>query len=690
MKNRFIIILLLCAVCTRAMAQGDGGKTLKEVVVNGARVVNKADGLVVYPTAEQKEAATSGYTLLQSIDLPELRVDITARTITALSNRGAVQVRINGIVADANALAALDCMAVERIEYIDRPGVRYGDDTGYVINIITRRATGGFSAGADLTNCLTSVSGTNSLFGRTNRGKSQWEAAYSLGYSDTDGDRMEETAVYTMPDGTRRTRERSDLSGNLRTWQHDATLTYNRADSDRYVLQAKLGCLLSHTPEDSRTSRIAIDGDAYQSLRSSTDRSLSPSADIYWQTQVGRHQSLTANAVFTAFFTDYDYSDNDGDPYIYNVDGRAWSLTGETIYENRLRPFTLSAGAQYRHKHIDNGYTGDVSVRNRSTTRSIYVFGQLSGTLWDIGYTAGMGMSHVAFRQTGHDYRFLLPRPKLSLSRPLTGRLKLAYDFEMSLRISAIANTNAVTLRRNTLEVERGNADLRPTRVTEHTLRLSYAAPRVSGRAEIYYRLNDRPNLMKYIRETDGDGRTVFVYTQQNQPGCDMLAATLYANWQVVPKRLKIGAYGGVFRFFNVGDDYRHYHTSFNGSLSASAFLGPFTLTGYIDNGWNFMEGELRGRQGSYSVVSAQYRHGNLSLSLRWQRPLKSDSRSFHSEMLSRYVHKDTSQYSSDNANRLSLNLTWTLNRGRKYADIERTINHRDTDAGVMKQSKNP
>lgn len=685
MNNRLIIALLLCAACTVATAQDDGGKTLKEVVVNGARVVNKADGQTIYPTAEQKEAATSGYALLHSMALPELRVDVTTRTITALSNRGAVQVRINGIVADANALIALDCRAVERIEYIDRPGVRYGDGTGYVINIITRRATGGFSVGADLTNCLTSEGGTNNLFGRANKGKSQWEAAYSIGYSDTGGDRMEETAVYTMPDGATRTRERSDLSGSIRSWQHNATLTYNRADSDRYVLQAKVGCLLSDMPKNNETSLIAIDGDAYQSLRSSTDRSLSPSADIYWQTQAGRHQSLTANAVLTAFFTDYDYSDNDGGSYMYNVDGRAWSLTGEAIYENRLRPFTLSAGAQYRHKHIDNDYKGDVSVRNRSTTRNIYVFGQLSGTIWDIGYTAGMGIGYVSFRQTGHDYRFLLPRPKLSVSRPLTGRLKLAYDFEMSLRISAIANTNAVTLRRNTLEVERGNADLRPTRVTEHTLRLSYADPHVSGRAEVYYRQNDRPNLMKYIRETDDDGHTVFVYTQQNQPGCDMLAGTLYANWQVIPKCLNIAAYGGVYRFFNVGDDYRHYHTSFNGSLMATAFLGPFTLTGYIDNGWNFMEGELRGRQGSYSVVSAQYRHGNVSLSLHWQRPLLNESRSYHGEILSRYVHKDTSLYSRDDTNRLSINLTWTLNRGRKYADIERTMNHRDTDAGVMK-----
>lgn len=685
MSNKLIFISIFCAVHMAATAQDDGGKTLEEVTVSGARVVNKADGQVVYPTAEQKEAATSGYVLLHNIALPELRVDVAARTITALSNRGAVQVRINGIVADANALIALDCRAVERIEYTDRPGVRYGDGTGYVINIITRRATGGFSVGADLTNCLTSAGGTNNLFGRANKGKSQWEAAYSLGYSDTGGDRMEETAVYTMPDGTMRIRELSDLSGDIHTWLHNATLTYNRADSDRYVLQAKLGCLLSDMPTNSLTSLIAIDGDAYQSSRNSTDRSLSPSADIYWQTQAGRHQSLTANAVLTGFITDYGYSDNDGGHYIYNVDGRAWSLTGEAIYENRLRPFTLSAGARYHHKHIDNDYTGDVGVRNRSTTRNIYVFGQLSGTLWDMGYTAGMGIGHVSFRQTGHDYRFLLPRPKLSVSRPLAGRLKLAYDFEMSLRISAIANTNAVTLRRNTLEVERGNADLRPTRVTEHTLRLSYADPRVSGRAEIYYRLNDRPNLMKYIRETDGDGRTLFVYTQQNQPGCDLLSGTLYANWQVVPKRLNIAAYGGVFRFFNVGDDYRHYHTSFNGSLMATAFLGPFTLTGYIDNGWNFMEGELRGRQDSYSVVSAQYRRGNVSLALHWQRPLLNKSRSFHSEILSRYVHKDSSLYSCDNANRLSLNLTWTLNRGRKYADIERTINHRDTDAGVMK-----
>lgn len=659
---------------------------LEDVTVSGARVANRADRQIIYPTREQKASATSGYALLGSLAPAGLRVDEQARAVTSLTGRGLVQMRINGIVADAAAIAALDTEAVERIEYTDRPGVRYGEDTGYVVNFIVRRSTSGYTVGADLNNTLTpDAGGRNSLFGRANRGKDQWEAAYSFAYTDERRDRETMTAAYTLPDGLINDMSVADLPCRTGSQQHDFGLTYSHSDSGRYVLQVKAGAMTTRTPECTVWRRTTTPEGTLTSTRTTTDSQWQPTADVYWQRDMGTHQQLTANAVLTGFVTDYDYRDTEEGTYGYAVAGRSWSLSGETVYENSLRPFTVTAGLRFLHKRIDNDYTGDVSVRNRSRSQTTYVFGQIAGRIGLTEYTAGLGMSQVVFRQPSFDYDFVLLRPKVQLGRALGRRLKLTYDFETSQHVSSVAKTNGVTLRRNLMETERGNPALRPNRVTEHTLKLAADVPRLSTYIELYYKRNDRPNLMEYLRETDSDGRTTFVYTQSNQPGCHLLMCQGYVSWQPLPHRLSLTAYGGPFRFFNYGSAYRHFYTSLSGGAMVTAWLGAFTLTAYADSGFRWMEGELRGRQAGTTVVKAQWQRGNWAVALRWTQPLTSDVRSLSTETTSRYVHKETDVQSRSDANRLSLNLTYTLSKGRKYRDLGSTITNRDSDAGLMR-----
>ena len=52
-------------------------------------------------------------------------------------------VRINGVVATADDLRSLRPKEVAKVEFVDRPGVRYGEEGGIVINIVTHRVTAG-------------------------------------------------------------------------------------------------------------------------------------------------------------------------------------------------------------------------------------------------------------------------------------------------------------------------------------------------------------------------------------------------------------------------------------------------------------------------------------------------------------------------------------------------------------------
>ena len=62
--------------------------------------------MVIYPTDSQRQASTNGYSFLEKLTLPNLRVDNISHTISAIDNRGGVQLRINGIIVDKPEMTA--------------------------------------------------------------------------------------------------------------------------------------------------------------------------------------------------------------------------------------------------------------------------------------------------------------------------------------------------------------------------------------------------------------------------------------------------------------------------------------------------------------------------------------------------------------------------------------------------------
>ena len=182
--KRLLFLPLLTVVLTITAQNEENAKEieLKGVTVQGARMVQRTDGLWLYPTRQQIAGSTNGYSLLSKLALPHLRIDPTMHTITALSNTGSVQVRINDMIASQEDLLSLDVRTVERVEYLDNPGVRYGEGIACVVNFMVKKPVSGYVVGSDLTNTLTTVNGNENVYGKVNSGKSELGASYSLKY----------------------------------------------------------------------------------------------------------------------------------------------------------------------------------------------------------------------------------------------------------------------------------------------------------------------------------------------------------------------------------------------------------------------------------------------------------------------------------------------------------------------------
>lgn len=680
--KRFITFSLLLSTAAITFAQNvDKSITLDEVTVRASKVVNKPDGMVIYPTDSQRQASTNGYSFLEKLTLPNLRVDNINHTISAIDNRGGVQLRINGIIVDKTEMTALDPKDILRIDFIDKPGVRYGESLAYVINIMTRRNDSGYSIGTDITSAITTIQGDGMVYGKWNKGKSEWSVSYDINGGKSKGSNILQNANYTLTDGSIYTIERNDVETLRKYISHNAKLTYNWADSTATVFQTSLSGALNKTPDNYSIKEIIDGNHSYKATSRDGSKDLSPVLDIYFFRQLTPKQSIIANAVGTFISTKTNSFYDEGTPYIYNVDGKSASLLSEMIYENRLKPFTLSAGLNYRYKHTRNDYTGDATARTKMNDNKLYAFGEIKGSIKQFQYSLGTGVSYIHYTQNEHTYNFWTYRPKLTLTYNPSNELQMSYTFQMQERTSRIAMTSDAAIRTNSMEWTVGNPDLKPSRDMEHRLLVSYNTNSLQSFIEGYYKQCRRPNMAHYERTDDNR----FIYTQINQKEIDVLDITAYAGYWLLPEKLQVAANGGMFRCFNFGYDYTHCYTSWFYVGSITAYLGKFYLRGYIDNGTRFLEGESKGYNGAYSALQASYNLKNWQFSLTWANPLCSNYKSFENELLNRNLYKHSIGYSKDSGNCISLNIVWRLSGGRNHQSAEKRINLKDTDNGIIK-----
>ena len=90
--KRINILLVLFVYALVGSAQNET-KTIElgEVEIKAAKVIHKPDGQIIYPTETQKNASHSGYSILQKLSLPNIRVDEVSQSLSAIDGRGSIR-----------------------------------------------------------------------------------------------------------------------------------------------------------------------------------------------------------------------------------------------------------------------------------------------------------------------------------------------------------------------------------------------------------------------------------------------------------------------------------------------------------------------------------------------------------------------------------------------------------------------
>ena len=688
MKSSLIFVLFTLWATTGLKAQTDfpnDSVQLEEVVIKGARVVNRTDGKLIFPSEEMTKSASSGYTLLKMLPLPNVKVDDINETISAANSlMGNVQVRINDVEATTADIQSMQPKEVEKVELIDRPGVRYGENVGIVLNIITRKVTSGYVVGASGTLVPKADMVKGNAYTKNNSGNNELSLNYSGYYRHSNGMNEVEHAEYLMADNKYSKVERNTNGIISRNTMHDIQARYSWINADGSAFLTTLSTSIDNNPRDFRKTDVAYsDGRNTTETIDNSEKSISPLLDLYFKTQLGKSQSLIANATGSYTHTDYAYLFiTDDKSFGYNTLGKTWSLKSEAMYENRMKPFTLSAGLRYAQKYIDNDYSGDATLVSQIHSSNIYAFSQIQGSLWKIGYMVGLGLSREYYRQGETMYDRMWLRPKLNLSLPLSQHIRLNYTLTSAPASSKLQNMSGMSIITNGMEYSEGNPELIMARRDDHTLTLSYQSPRLYTQLMTFFRHNAHP-AMQHVYRTEDDR---FVKTFIEGRRIDLLMLQSYTNYDIIPQHLNAYMSAEMLNIWNDGQNYTHRLTSFNFNIGLTAWLGNWTIMATMDNGYHFMENEYESRNIFSDFVSVSYKYKNITAGLFCQNLFKRNAKIEEVENHNRLAHKLLIAHNHDTSSAIGIKLTWKLSKGRNFKGIDRDTNSlKDTETGVAK-----
>ena len=688
MKSTLIIVLLTMWTSPGLKAQTDvpnDSVQLEEVVIKGARVVNRTDGKLIFPSEEMTKSASSGYTLLKMLPLPNVKVDDINETISAANSlMGNVQVRINDVEATTADIQSMQPKEVEKVELIDRPGVRYGENVGIVLNIITRKVTSGYVVGASGTLVPKADMVKGNAYTKNNSGNNELSLDYSGYYRHSNGMNEVEHAEYLMADNKYSKVERNTNDIINRNTMHDIQARYSWINADGSAFLTTLSTSIDNNPRDFRTTDVAYsDGRNTSETIDNSEKTISPLLDLYFKTQLGKSQSLVANATGSFTHTDYAYLFiTDDKSFGYNTLGKTLSLKSEAMYENRMKPFTLSAGLRYTQKYIDNDYSGDATLVSQIHSSNIYAFSQIQGSLWKIGYMVGLGLSREYYRQGETTYDRVWLRPKLNLSLPLSQHIRLNYTLTSAPASSKLQNMSGMSIITNGMEYSEGNPELIMARRDDHTLTLSYQSPRLYTQLMTFFRHNAHP-AMQHVYRTEDDR---FVKTFLKGRRIDLLMLQSYTNYDIIPQHLNAYVSAEMLNIWNDGQNYSHRLTSFNFNIGLTAWLGNWTIMATMDNGYHFMENEYESRNIFSDYVSVSYKYKNITAGLFCQNLFKRNAKIEEVENHNCLAHKLLIAHNHDTSSAIGIKLTWKLSEGRNFKGIDRDTNSlKDTETGVAK-----
>lgn len=672
---------------------------LKGVTVEAARVVEKVDRQIIFPTKEQVKTASNGYDLLDNLSLPTIIVNRAERKVLSLKG-GDVQIRINDVKASMQDVLALQPDEVTKVEFINVPGLKYGDSNlDAVINYQVRRRYAGYVSG------VSTMQGTKTGFNNSdgyfkyNVKKSEFSINYSFSYRSVEERSYESLGTYHLPTGETLHRNYLGYDSPFLYTINNVQLGYNLSEPDKYTLNVRLNFFNYNSPVRGMNQLYQESGKANQYLQNNRKMlEQIPSLDIYYSLNMPHDQNLALNLVGTYIGTDYQYRMREYTfnkspdesvknapltDYSYDATGRKRSLIGEGTYSKNWKQMALSVGGQYNISHTDNIYVGSSNADTELKYSNLYLFTQLQGQQKWFSYQVGVGATRSSIHQGENGYSKWLFRPQVTLQAKASDHLSFKWSSKITSDIPSLSDLSELRQYSNSFEARDGNSGLKPFTGYNNTLSASWNIPLMSVYLEGNWTYYDKPIATSILPEKREDGSYLFVSKPENQKNHDYKHLLLTPEVHLIKDHLDLNLmceyqnvktkgldYSHEFNYFRYGAEIRYMTGNWN--IGYGAYKVEKSFWGEKTNG---------GEPTSNLAVTYSYKNwqfGVLGLFVFYPHGCV-----YKDELFNKYVQQKNKVRLADQGNMLVFTASFNFSHGRRYHTGSRKLNNSDRDNGI-------
>lgn len=710
MKKGILLPLMLLPLASQAQeidsivkndtVEVDTTLQLEDVKITAARVIHKVDRDILLPSQKIVKNSTNGYDLLKKLKLPNIKVNESQQSITSFF--GGVQVRINGVKATGQDILALQPDEVTRIEYIDNPGVRYGDDgLAAVINYIVKRRYAGYVGGINTMQAFWEGFNNSNAYFKYNYKKSEFSLNYGFNYRWYDKRYCDSHSDYYQPDGVERSFDYIGHNAEMTYNNHDLQLGYSLAEPDKYVLNVRFGFNWMNAPYN-RILQSAIETNKPDLLlyTDNSGHNRNPTLDVYYSINLPKKQSIAVNVVGTHLGSDNIHKQNEytllssidetlaSHPlhdYSYEADGSKYSLITEAIYSKVLNSsMAFSGGTNYQVSRTDNQYTGSQNVKTVLNSNNVYLFSQLDGRIANVlNYQLGVGANYVSIWQGEVGFNKWTFRPKVSLSSSGIRNFRVRLSGSISPQVPSLSQLSEVRQQGSSMKADDGNSSLKATSTYQGSLDFSWNHKWF----DLYWggNMSHTPDaIMTSVTPTkQSDGSYLYVWKPENQKSFSNYFAYTSLTLHVIKDVLDVQGELHYQHFKSRGLNYSHDYEPLHYGIAASLNLKNWYIEYYFANAWKNLYGETRSAGENSSNLSVSYKYKQLRLGLSCLLLGYPHGYDYKGRTVSKYLQSTSDTYIKNNGNMLMFTLSYNFSHGRTYKADQRKLSNSDNETGL-------
>lgn len=688
-KQTLILPLIILPVATHGQATDSDsihGKDLEEITVTADAQFTSATKTVYFPDANQKSTASDGISLLSRMNIPQLRVNPIAGTVTTADNQG-VSLFVNYSPATDADVDGLNPKDVKRIEYLDFPVDPRFQRAPHVVNFITRSHTyGGYTKISAKQRFLVG-SGEASAYSKFACRKMEYDIVAGGDYDRNShiGSASDET--FRLPAGTvsRKTdteagrhRQRGLYTALRAAWNNSENLTWRNM-----VSYSRENIPVSNTSGNVAFSAL-YPSEAYLSESHSSNNALGWDSELYAAWGKGWSVNGTFHAEYLKNSSGMNYTSG---PYVIDndADEHSWWLRGDVQINRTLSDqITLFSGISSGGGRTKINYTGssDATNRFRQTFTGLTVglsisFRKVSGSI-DGGYA--LESNYINGKAMYDSYPFTHINVRYAPDQKHS--IGLWFQYATFSPDATMKNPNVI--QQSELMYIFGNPDLRCSRNTSANVSYTWLPDnrwQMSAYATMF-RVAHR-QIAVYTPDAPG-GLMLKKYQNDGNYNHGQLGAAITGKF--LDGRLSFSVAPRLLLYKTTGSNSIS-HYPFTASVSAGYYLGNFFFNAYYDSAWSYVDGDnayLLKMPMSCSISAGWASRGwNIELSL--VNPFQSGWKISEGTLNTRWYDSSVTQFGPAYHRRISVTVAYTFTYGRKVNHAEELSGEKSISSSILR-----